>query len=575
MTDTFKVVPVVDSVLDCKEAIPYAVYRSGANITYQQQEVSGTASATSQNFNVIVPSEQTVMDRRVDWHGRISFEVTFPASPVASDANFLQYGRNCALCPYPFHSSITTISSTINNNTFSQNQNDVMPVIMKLLSKEDQGRHSDFTPVMPDNYLHYSDANGAVNNPLGGYNNSVSSNDFHPRGAFPLVTFATAGSASGTIMSVIPRTVNVPLVVFIEVDVTEPIMLSPFLFGHSKSDRQGIYGIQNFNLRINTDPSYPLLRCNLPSAYTLVPTVTSLAFSQPQLRLKYLTPKPEDQFPARNCVGYYTLERYVSNAGSGIAPQTRLTMTSSNLQLNMVPDKMVVFARRKNNANSCAKTDSFLKITGISINYNNAAGLLSSASETDLWKMSVEAGSNQSWLDFHGYANVVNTSASSVRTPLSGSVLCLDFSKHIQITESYYAPGSLGTFNLQYNVILENQDSTTINPLDYELVTVIMNSGVVSLQRGTCSVYQGILNKVDVLDASKLEKYYDTDVDRLVGSGFLDNLKSVVGSALMKARGSGMSAGAVTGGAVTGGAVTGGAVIGGKICSGKLAGRVY
>lgn len=571
MTDTFKVVPVVDSVLDCKEAIPYAVYRSGANITYQQQEVSGTASATSQNYNVIVPSEQTVMDRRVDWHCRLKMVVTFPASASATDANFLQYGTNCSLCPYPLHSSITTISATINNNTFSQNQNDVMPVIMKLLSKEDQGRHSDFTPVMPDNYLHYSDALGAVNNPLGAYNNSVSSNDFHPRGAFPLIDFNSTGFGNG-VFSWITRTANTALTVYITVDLTEPIMLSPFLFGHSKSDRQGIYGIQNFNLRINTDPNYPLFRCSVNSttyAPALVPTVTTLTFERPQLRLKYLTPKPEDQFPARNCVGYYTLERYVSSGGSVLAPEGRTTITSSNLQLNMVPDKMIVFARRKNSANNCRLADGFLKIVGISINFNNSAGLLSSASETDLWKMSVEAGSNQSWLDFHGYANVVNT-ATAARCPLSGSVLCLDFSKHVQITESYYAPGSLGTFNLQYNVIVENQDRDLIAAADYELVTVIMNSGVVSLQRGTCSVYQGILNKVDVLDASKLEKYYETDVDRLVGSGFLDNLKSVVGSALMKARGSGMSAGAVSGGAVTGGAV-----IGGKKCASKLAGRVY
>ena len=33
--------------------------------------------------------------------------------------------------------------------------------------------------------------------------------------------------------------------------------------------------------------------------------------------------------------------------------------------------------------------------------------------------------------------------------PTTGSILVLDFASIIQLTEEYYAPGSLGTFNLQ------------------------------------------------------------------------------------------------------------------------------
>jgi len=50
------------------------------------------------------------------------------------------------------------------------------------------------------------------------------------------------------------------------------------------------------------------------------------------------------------------------------------------------------------------------------------------------------------------------------------------------------------------------------------------------------STYTGILTKQDVLDASAMEPYHMSDVKRMVGGGFLDNLKAVMGRFLPKAR---------------------------------------
>jgi hypothetical protein len=555
MTDTFKIVPVVDSVLDCKESIPYAVYRSGANITFSQNPVSGQATPSSQNYNIIVPSEQTVVSRYVDWTATLNFTVNFPAQPnfPTNIPNFLQYGINCALCAYPLHSSVTTMSATLNNNTFSQDQDVIMQPLIRMLDKELQGKFNDTTCVMPDNYLNYSDALNAINNPLGAYNNSVSSNDFHPRGSFVLKAFNTTGYADGlnqTISSATMATTGLKL--YVSVKVTEPLMLSPFLFQKLHSNQQGFYGIQNMNIRMNTNPNYPLLRWAGASTYTQVPTVSLDAengYQGAELRLKYLTTKPEDQFPARNSVGYYSMEKYITSGSAVINAGSIAPITAQNLQLNMIPDKVIIFARRKNN-NSILKSDSYLVIKGIDINFANNAGILSSATQEDLWRMSKEAGVNQSWLDWSGYANSANLNAQG-KIPLIGSMLVLDFARHIQITESYYSPGSLGVFSFQYKVQLENQSGQNLNSGDYELVTVIMNSGVCSLMKGSCSVFQGILTKSDVLSASTMPKAYTTDVERMVGGQFLDNLKSVVGSALVKGRGE--SGGAMSAGAMSGG----------------------
>ena len=44
------------------------------------------------------------------------------------------------------------------------------------------------------------------------------------------------------------------------------------------------------------------------------------------------------------------------------------------------------------------------------------------------------------------------------------------------------------------------------------------------LERGTCSQYQGLLVRQDILDTSTQEPYTMHDVKRLVGGGFFDNL---------------------------------------------------
>jgi hypothetical protein len=55
---------------------------------------------------------------------------------------------------------------------------------------------------------------------------------------------------------------------------------------------------------------------------------------------------------------------------------------------------------------------------------------------------------------------------------------------------------------------------------------VCLNSGVFVCERGTSSTYTAILSKQDVLEASEQECIPHTQLNRIVGSGFLDKLKS-------------------------------------------------
>ncbi|MFM7988399.1 MAG: major capsid protein V20 domain-containing protein, partial [Candidatus Fonsibacter sp.] len=104
--------------------------------------------------------------------------------------------------------------------------------------------------------------------------------------------------------------------------------------------------------------------------------------------------------------------------------------------------------------------------------------------------------------------------------PTTGSILVLNFAEVIQLTEEFYAPGSLGSFNLQLQVTVENNQNKTWLGSDYELVIMVMNSGVFVNERGTSSTFIGLLTKQDVLDALQQQPYNSNEVRRMVGGGF-------------------------------------------------------
>ncbi|MFM7985625.1 MAG: major capsid protein V20 domain-containing protein, partial [Candidatus Fonsibacter sp.] len=53
--------------------------------------------------------------------------------------------------------------------------------------------------------------------------------------------------------------------------------------------------------------------------------------------------------------------------------------------------------------------------------------------------------------------------------PTTGSILVLNFAEVIQLTEEIYAPGSLGSFNLQLQVTVKNNQTGDWYGDEYEL----------------------------------------------------------------------------------------------------------
>jgi hypothetical protein len=100
----------------------------------------------------------------------------------------------------------------------------------------------------------------------------------------------------------------------------------------------------------------------------------------------------------------------------------------------------------------------------------------------------------------------------------------LEFGKDIALTDAFYAPGSIGAFNLQVILKVHNQTQIQYETSEWELIILTKMSGMLVNERGTTSVYQGLLVKQDVLDTSTQDPYTRNEVHRLVGGNFFDRL---------------------------------------------------
>lgn len=479
------------------------------------------------------------------WRSTVTLQLTVTGTAANAGQLPINYGVTDSLAAFSLHQLGSVMSATINNNSVSVNIRDVLPALLRVNDRRELQRYNGYTTVAPDTCGSYKDVQGSLLNPLGSWANAAD-NDLYQRGSFQLIGISTTAPAAGQAVAS-PFVAPVPLVsgvtqqIYISFTVTEPLLLSPFIFANPQSNNQGFYGVQNMNFvfnigdasRVWRTANYSAAATATPLGSTAITAVTVSSFTASSLLFNFLTPHPSDLMPARNAVPFYELPRFITSGLPaappviGQGPISAQTFTSSSLQLNQIPDKLFIQLRNPLSSTAWGQPDSFLCIQGISINFNNQSGILASATQQDLYRYSVENGSNQSWQEFSGFANVPdNVSGCGKRIALAGSLLILEFGKDIQLTEDYYASGSLGNFNLQINVSAYNQQQYAISP---EMVIICMNSGLFVNERGTSSTYTGILTKQDVLEASAQEPMFQSSVRRMVGGGFLDTLKSVAG----------------------------------------------
>lgn len=534
-----EIIPVLakDDLLLADSSVAFEVLKGASSVTVQRFPFT-SQSSTSHVYNIQVPSTNVVMSREVMWGSDISVTI----SGVPKNGAFLvNYGRSDAFAPFPLNQLTTNTSIQINNTTVSLQNRDVLDALLRNMSRGELARYNCTTPVFLDNYADYTElvpTSQISNSPFASY---LQCSDFNypPRGAYPVsITGNTVGN--GTDVKTVVVTIRV----------VEPLMVSPFVFGDAAHSAAGIYGVSQINVQTSMDSlGKRAFRWMLGTGYEGEnKAITNISYANSYLECRFLTPKPSDLLPAINVLPAANFVNYKTTGTAVLAAAASTTLTSNNVQLNAIPDKAIIFVRKNTASQSWTDADAYCHITGVRILFNNQSGLLSSASDVELYRMSVEAGCNQNWLEYSGVANqnrtqfyyndgvggtpgaaeyIVDPEGRSIAT--TGSVLVLDFAKHIAIAEDYYAPSSLGQFSFQIQVDVTNTTNGDITP---ELCTLFMTSGVFSTQNGTSACYWGVLNKEEVLKVSTSEPVGKAAMGRMVGGGIFSKLKAFAAKAL-------------------------------------------
>jgi hypothetical protein len=585
------------TIADITPELGYVVKSGAAQSTYQSFPATA-ASSSNMIFSVQVPSENIVIGRDVllETDMAFNFNVGSQTTPYVitgqkpANSYIIGWGRECALNSFPLSMCMTTATSTINNTSVSVNLQDILPQLLRLNDSRCLYAYNGTTPSLPDQaYYNYANGVGALNNPLGSYNNAGQDVCLVPRGAFPVELvvrhFVQFGAGQPFVLfnnslqvaaddnptpPVLPTAATGQYwEVYVKFKVSEPLFISPFTWSDPKHNAQGLLGINNMSFNFNIDSTLKRLMCDgsnlsvgdvplvalggvragttgfsqalpLPASAFTNPNssvsenfqVQSGLFNNTNMLLKFLSTQPSDRLETKNVVPFMDFPRYLTNAQNNapIASKASSKILSNNLQLNQLPDYFIICARKQMSSMTPQDANAFLAIRKISVNLNNASGLLSSAKAQDLWRMSIENGSTQSFAEFSGkqwsFANgvdgvnvgeVINESPQGGKNvPTTGSLLVLSPPYNLSLPD-YLTSGSLGNFNFQIEVDVENQSEETITP---ELCVICVNSGIFITQQGVSSVYSGILTREQTL---KTKSMPSTDMGfRQVGGRLLN-----------------------------------------------------
>lgn len=548
-----------------------------------------------------------------------------------------QYGTDYSVQSFPFNSLLTTAQLTLNNVSTSTNLQDVLPSLIRMNDKRKLSRWNSETPAYPDStYGSYLSGftTGSNNNPINNILSNGYDDDFSPRGAFKVDNYEVSHYVNGVftdnslVASATLGTAPLPKVagsgdtwvITFDITVTEPFLaLSPFI-NTDPMCKAGLVGINNMSMVLNVDttcrrlisastvvaqssgdlapiPLSPITNVSL--GYTNLAQKTIGPFTNTRLLFNFLSLQPEQyqKISTKNVVPYLDYPRYltISNTLGAIgAFQTNYLLTSQAIQLNQIPDLIIISARVPMSSQNWNYANSFLKITNISVNFNNQSGLLASATANDLYHISARNGSSQSWLEFNGkvqYTGAGNVGVSPSRyqygnapssytglaggaesagvpyqLPASGSLLVLNPSYDFSLP-SYLSASSLGQYQLQFNITCENQFGYSFTP---ELCVITMNSGLFITETGASQIFTGILTKEQVLKtkAENPVAHLDSvEYERLVGGkmgnrgmGALGKMmkhykKHKSGKGMDDMEGSGSSGGGSSGGGSSGGRV--------------------
>lgn len=615
----------------------YAVEKGALSLTNAPFNAIA-ATASQHTYNIYVPSENVYVDRAVEWSSSCYQSFTCAVAPgsfTAAGDPIVRPGVDFALRSFPLNALCSTLTATINDTTSVINTQDVLNEVLRMTDYR-KNRLQRTCPTMLDKYQSYNDAFGAINNPLGGYENTTEVGEV-PNGAFydliftsadgtPLSSYQNgqrftqgvpvAGAVPQPVVPGVPDQYVVqngvpvydgnpldagPFSIFIRWRSTEKLVLSPFVFSDVHEWDTGLFGINNIQLIMNLRDSTRTIRSTTGGGRTLSAigynTLVSggSVFQGSVVNVQFLTPSLDVPLPPKSVVPYMEFPRYITqyNQTPIQAGQTQ-QIQSQTITLPQIPDLFIIYVKP---AVALGSTDAdyyFPVATAadgvrnpLSINFDNFSGLLSSQTSEQLYGMSIKNGLEMDWNQWAGLAHSNRPTAypatwagtQSGRVPLTGGLLVLKPSQDITL-QTGQAPSLVGNFTFQFNLTIKNTTSISQSPVLY---VITANSGFFESIRGSSRIIKGVLSEQDIISAPLAPMGTRDQLERMVGAGMFGRMANVLSKAKSVYDATAPYHGAIKdaakagmsamrGSAVSGGDASGGAMSGGR--KGSIAKRL-
>ena len=468
--------PMRSAATHLDQEVDYSAYMGGSETTYKTSPAS-SYSASQVSFNVNPPSPQIIVDRHVMIKCRV--QVVLQGAPDAGSRLF-QSGYD-AFRQFPLASVMSNLQLGINNTTITEELSEITHE--QRLCEEglrDQALFS-AAPCYPDESQEYDQLINTNRNPLSQYGEMSRGTPF--RGGFNVRVIA--GNAVDETTATL------------EADITEPLFISPLLWG--KYENKGLYGVQNMNVVINWLSDLSRMWSSANSSK--VDTVAASFSAPPELLFKYITPSAAMQLNDLKSLDYH-FERtdvYKSQSLAFTAGQEQ-QMISPNIQLNVVPKYLMIFAKEQQSDRTFKTTDSWLSLESLRVTFANNPSNFVGADKRELYQICCRNGLDVSYPSWSGEDMQFVKGADSAPVQGRGSVFICKMSKDLSWSDPSICPGVPGTYNLQVQGQFTNRKARDVNAVLY--VCPIF-SGVLTVAGNQAIQSNAVLSQEDVLRAQK------------------------------------------------------------------------
>jgi len=532
-------------------------------------------STSSLSFNNINPPDlKTYVSKYITITH--TWVVNLVGSNSTPGSNLLgsEWSHTMSLRALPLMNSFTSMSLQINNATFNQDMNDVLPYFERCRFNK-MSKDISYSPTYLDSSQRYSELcqPATVRNPLGPYGTSIDGTKI-ARGGFPQVVFSNI-TATTTDLTI---------------TVTEPIMISPLAFNNN--DEPYFSGVQSmfFNAVYDSNSFARLFSISdLANGVTLTSNVVTPMSAT--MNFTYVTASITTNIPKTLVFPYYNVNRYVTDYNGGALVPT-LTKQSNfvlnNIQISSIPKRLVLFVKQKRSSLTASSPDVFARIDKINIDFMNRSSLLASANVQQLFDMSKFNGLDMQWEEFFGGGNPGNGSVpggiyqSGLPSGI-GSVIIIEPAMDLGLDNL----GSAGmSLNTQLAVTLDFTNLSLV-PLSFSAYLLTIDDGLITINNGATYVQNSVVGVNDLLNIAETPTEYTTSealIKDMNGGDFFGNIKNFIqrnlplfkqifevgktvaplvapllglgysGGARAMRRGRGVSGGGVSGGGLVGGA---------------------